>query len=101
MDKIKIIYLQKDGETFANRLKQLYFFTEKDGEIFWGTDNNPIDPEDIAMYLKSEKIKKLKNPLFIEEDETLHIGYKTERVFCGRPEKKELRLIGELANLVE
>jgi hypothetical protein len=101
--KIKVVYLQHIDEMHRNQsgVTQLYFYTEKNGEIFLGTDNNSIEPEDIQIYLSEEMISKLKNPVFISEDERLYIDYANLKVYSGISRKEELHLIGILKGLVE
>ena len=95
------MYLQVDHIP-ANELTQLFFYTEINGEIFWGTDNNSIDPEDIERWVKDKKILKLKNPILIEENETLTIGYTEPKVYISNYEKRnEKVLCGKLSELIE
>ncbi len=101
--KIKVVYLRHIDEMHRsqNEVTQIYFFTEKEGEIFLGTDNNSIEPGDIQIYLSEGTISKLKEPVLINEDERLYIDYANLKVYSGVSRKEELRLIGILKNLVE
>jgi len=95
--KTKIVYLQVDHIP-VNGLTKLFFFTEKDGEIFWGTDNNTIEIKDIERWVKEKKIFKLIRPIFIKEDEMLQIGYEG-RVYISNPLIEKLVLVGKLYEL--
>lgn len=98
MGTIKIVYLKVDCVP-VNGLAQLFFYTEKDDEIFWGTDNNVIQPQDIERLVSEKKILKLIEPIFIEEDETLKVGYYDERVYISNHLKEKLVLIGRLKEI--
>lgn len=100
MEKYKIVYIQIERAPI-NTLSRLFFFTEENGKIFWGTDNNPINSEDIERWLLEKKIFKLKNPIFIDEDQTLLIGYPERKIYVSNKIKEQSRLQGEFLQLVE
>jgi hypothetical protein len=96
---ITVKYLQVD-KIPINGLSQLHFFTEKDSNIYWGSDNNAIDPDDIARWLAEKKIVMLKEKILIEDDQILQIGGPESTVYVSRPLREELTHVGELQNLI-
>ena len=51
-----------------------YFFTQKDNEFFFGTDNNSIGLPDLKRWTKNNEVYELKNPIELDEKEQLYIG---------------------------
>lgn len=100
MENIKISYIQIDRVPI-NGVATLFFFTEKNGKIYWGTDNNSIDQEDIKRWILNKTIFKLKSPIFIKEDETLLIGGEDKKIYISNPLTEKMRLHGSFAELVE
>lgn len=99
MKKLKIVYLQVDHIP-ANGFTLLFFFTEFEGKIFWGSDNNQIDQEAIEEWLMARKILELKEPIIIDEDEILQIS-SDERIYALEPMIETPRYIGLLKELVK
>jgi len=99
METVKIVFLRIDRIPI-NGLAELFFYTEKEGEIFLGTDNNPFENEDIERWVKEKKILKLKEPIIIEYNEMLQIGYSEEKVYISNPLIEKLVLVGKLNEII-
>ena len=101
MKKLKIVYLQVDHiPSSANGFVLLFFFTEFEGKIFWGSDNNQIDHVAIEEWLAAKEILELKEPIIIDEDEILQIS-SNEWIYALEPMTEKSRYIGLLKELVK
>jgi hypothetical protein len=103
MGEIKILYIQHADEFLRkkNGVTQLFFYQEKNGEYFLGTDNNSIDLDYIQKWVSKEKISELKEPVIIKSDETLFIDYANLKVYSGDFSRENLKPIGILKNLIK
>lgn len=99
MEKIKIVYLYIDRVPI-NDLAQVFFFTEKNGEIFLGTDNNTIELKDIQRWVAKKKVFQLKEPIIINKDEKIFIGYADSKIYVSNLSKEKLRFIGKSEDLI-
>ena len=98
-ETIKIVYLQLSKTPMAD-IELLYFFTEKNNKIYWGTDNNSIDPAFLESWLRRREILKLKTPIVIDEDETLLIDHKCQSIYKTNMLHEYKKQIGSLKDLV-
>jgi hypothetical protein len=103
MGEIKILYIPHADEFLRkkNGVTQLFFYQEKNGEYFLGSNNKNIAPSDIQEMLSQEKISELKEPVIIKSDETLFIDYANLKVYSGDFSRENLKPIGILKNLIK
>ena len=53
-----------------NGFERLFFFTEKNGKFFWGTDNNTIGSINIERWMKDGSVVQLVEPILINDEES-------------------------------
>jgi hypothetical protein len=98
-EQIKIVFVLV-ARHHSWELTRLFFFTEKEGMFYFGTDNSAIDKEDIDGMQEQRKIQKLKEPLFIDKTEELRIGGHAAEVWvCNSKTNKVMRKVGILSNI--
>ena len=89
MEKVKIVYLLI-ARTSVNTLNRVYFFSERNENIYWETGNNSIEKKDIDELFSQRKVLALKEPILIDQEQILLVGGYGLEVYISNPLKEEL-----------
>ncbi len=75
-----------EGLPSSNGLRKVFYYNtvEDSTEIFMSTDNNPIDPEEVARFVSTKELIPFKTKVLLPEGQTLWINKQGCLYFCNR-----------------